>query len=335
MPPVSFLPSFAHDTLHTMADFTSTLKRGDQSGELSLTLGAARSAAQEFSTTMKDKERKRAKAKRRKLKERRLLEAAAKAAADAGLDFTGTMKKRAMDVLAQHRGGADDNVEEYADDGFEADDGDADYESDFEDERLVHAAVLPAAIPAASSVGPSSSSPRKHHRRNTSSSTAASLMAQHQRSGSGDAAAPVAAGAGGGGGMESIRVGADAAFEATLGGKRGAGGGGGGKKKRQQQGGGKREKDAFSETYTRSGLPGKRVDVDSDDDGSPLGVGGSQHHRTHSLTDEQLPALPGGRAPSSGAPTGRGHSPRSSPGTSNYLSDASASQLPTIGARRR
>lgn len=322
------------------------MKRGDPGGDLSLTLGAARSAAQEFTATMKDKERKRAKAKRRKLKERRLLEAAAKAAADAGLDFTGTMKKRAMDVLAQHRGGADDSTE-YADDGFEADDGDDDdataYESDFEDEII--AAVAPPAGSSSSGNG-MSAKPRKHHRRNTSSSTAASLsLHQHGSMASAGVPAARAAAGGGGGDMESIQIGSDAAFEATLGGKRA---GGGGSKKKNGKGGSssnKREKqDAFSETYSRSGLPGRRVDVDSDDDaaaaigGNPLGAGSPHHpyhHRAHSLTDEQLPALlsnGNGRAPSSGAPTGRGgHSPRSSPGTSNYLSDASASQLPTIG----
>uniref|UniRef100_A0A7S1LTW5 Uncharacterized protein n=1 Tax=Neobodo designis TaxID=312471 RepID=A0A7S1LTW5_NEODS len=123
--------------------------------------------------------------------------------------------------------------------------------------------------------------------------------------------------------FEAINVGNDAGFEATIGGTRRTKAGKKGKKAA--------EKDSFGETYSRAGLPGRRKDVDSDDDHS-LTLPASHHERRISGDDGPLPNL-GGRAPSSGMPTARGHSPRSSPNTSHYQSDSNAGPLPNINPR--
>jgi len=276
--------------------FTSTLKRGDAAAPdgMSLTLTAARAAAQEFSATMtKDKDARRRTKKRRqkRLQQQQELLAAAEAAAVAsGVAFTGTMKRN---VAKLHDGS------EYDDEGFEADGDDETYDDDFENE-----ASRDDSNNASSSGNPSKLASRSDERRKPQRN-------EHPLTDK----------------MVAIQVGADANFEATL---------GMGKSKSSKQKAKKRDKDAFTDMYSRAGLPGKRTN-DSDDD---MLQSASVHSSSRpALLDEQLPVLANVQhtRAGSGALGGLSRvatlSPRSSPGTSNYMSDASTSQLPSIKRR--
>jgi hypothetical protein len=234
------------------AVFGATVKENDV---MSLTLSAARAAAQEFNSTLststKDKEARR-RIKKRRQKRREALEAAEAAAASAGVAFTGTMKKRAIKDL-----GGDDKG--YGDEGFEADGDDAEaYGDDFEDGG------------DAVSVVPSPKGPSKPPLGGGSSNQNKTGTTRRRKS---DEDYPLTDK------MVPISIGMDAGFESTLGAT---------KKPKKKTGRKDKSDSSFTDTYSRQGLPGRRFN-DSDEEGAVFLVNGANGPR--SLVDEALPTL--------------------------------------------